>query len=130
MPYLRGDVTRFQQVLINLVRNALKFTHIGKIEVIVNYDETQQAVVVSCKDTGIGIKQSDIENLFTLFGKLQRSADLNSEGLGLGLRICKQIVEQNGGKIYVESAGENKGSCFTFSMKMEEVDTNSESLLE
>ena len=86
-------MTRFQQVLINLVRNALKFTPAnGRIDVIVNYDENQQAVNVMCKDTGIGIKPSDIESLFTMFGKLQRTADMNSEGLGLGLRICKQIV--------------------------------------
>ena len=97
---------------------------------IVSDDETQQAVIVICKDTGIGIKQSDMDSLFTLFGKLQRTASLNSEGLGLGLRICKQIVEQNGGKIFVESDGENKGSSFTFSMHMDEVDLNSESLLE
>ena len=91
---MRGDRTRFQQVLINLVRNALKFTPAnGRIEVIVSYDESQQAVVVMCKDTGIGIKTSDMNSLFTLFGKLQRTASLNSEGLGLGLRICKQIVE-------------------------------------
>lgn len=46
---------------------------------------------------------------------------MNSDGLGLGLQICKQIVEQNGGRIYVESEGIGKGSCFTFTMKMAEV---------
>ena len=60
-----------------------------------------------------------------MFGKLQRSACMNSEGIGLGLRICKEIVNQNGGTIYVESDGAGKGSCFTFSMKMKELDTNS-----
>ena len=53
-----------------------------------------------------------------MFGKLKRSASMNSEGIGLGLRICKEIVDQNGGAIYVESDGVGKGSCFTFSMKM------------
>ena len=71
-----------------------------------------------------------MESLFTLFGKLQRTASLNSEGLGLGLRICKQIVEQNGGKIYVESDGVDKGSCFTFSMLMDKVDANSAMLVD
>ena len=62
-------------------------------------------MVVEVQDTGIGISPEDIDKLFSMFGKLQRSASLNSEGIGLGLRICKELVEQNGGEIYVESAG-------------------------
>ena len=55
-----------------------------------------------------------------MFGKLERTAEMNSDGLGLGLRICKQLVEQNGGTIKAESDGINLGSSFIFSMKMEE----------
>ena len=75
-------------------------------------------MVVNVQDTGIGIPPEEISLLFTMFGKLKRSASMNSEGIGLGLRICKEIVHQNGGAIYVESEGTGKGSCFTFSMKM------------
>ena len=55
-----------------------------------------------------------------MFGKLERTAEMNSDGLGLGLRICKQLVEQNGGTIQADSDGIDKGSSFTFSMRMEE----------
>ena len=61
-----------------------------------------------------------------MFGKLQRTAEMNSDGLGLGLRICKQLVEQNGGTIKANSDGINMGSSFTFSMKMEGCDTEDE----
>ena len=69
-------------------------------------------------DTGKGIKEEDFSKLFTLFGTLQRTASLNNEGIGLGLLICKNLVEQNGGKINVHSLGANMGSTFSFSMKM------------
>lgn len=62
-----------------------------------------------------------------MFGKLERTAEMNSDGLGLGLRICKQLVEQNGGTIQADSAGINKGSNFTFSMLMEECSADVES---
>lgn len=62
-----------------------------------------------------------------MFGKLERTAEMNSDGLGLGLRICKQLVEQNGGTIQAYSDGINKGSNFTFSMRMEECNANVES---
>ena len=57
--------------------------------------------------------------LFTKFGKLQRTAAMNSDGIGLGLTICKQIVEQAGGSIAAYSEGTNKGSTFKFSMNLE-----------
>ena len=55
-----------------------------------------------------------------MFGKLERTAEMNSDGLGLGLNICKQLVEQNGGTIQAQSDGFDKGTKFTFSMRMEE----------
>ena len=64
------------------------------------------------EDSGIGIAQKDMSKLFTRFGKLQRTAKVNSEGLGLGLTIVKQIVEQTGGKVTVTSPGVSYGSQF------------------
>ena len=73
------------------------------------------------RDTGTGITSEEMLLLFTRFGKLQRTASINSGGLGLGLTIVKQILELAGGKIDVYSDGKDTGSCFTFSMPLESV---------
>ena len=70
-------------------------------------------------DTGVGISEADLPNLFTQFGKLHRTAQMNSDGIGLGLHISQKIVELAGGKIEATSEGVNKGSCFIFSMRMD-----------
>ena len=75
-------------------------------------------IVVHVKDTGKGISREDFPKLFTRFGKLQRTAEINSEGIGLGLTMVKQIVEKAGGIVDVESEGIDKGSLFSFCMKM------------
>jgi len=78
---------------------------------------------VHVKDTGTGIAAEDFPKLFTRFGKLHRTAAMNSNGIGLGLMIVKQIVEQSGGSIFVESEGMGTGSLFIFSMKFEAIQT-------
>ena len=70
------------------------------------------------RDTGVGIAPEDIKKLFNRFGKLQRTAKMNSEGIGLGLTIVKQIVELGGGEIKVFSNGIGKGSTFSFTLPM------------
>ena len=72
-------------------------------------------------DTGAGIASEDIPKLFTRFGKLHRTAQMNSEGIGLGLTIVNQIVEQCGGSVKVESKGLGHGSTFIFTMKMKAI---------
>ena len=76
------------------------------------------------RDEGCGIKESKMSKLFKLFSKIDRSKDVNIDGIGMGLNICKQIVDQYGGEISCQSEGKNKGSTFMFSMKMknDEVD--------
>ena len=115
---LVGDERRLKQVLINLVKNAIKFTSKGSIEIKTSYDVTNQLLIVHVEDTGVGIASADLSKLFSKFGKLHRSADINNEGIGLGLTIVKQIVEAGSCQVVAESEGEGKGSCFIFSMRM------------
>ena len=118
LPKLVGDERRLKQVLINLVKNSLKFTNRGSIQVKASYDATLQVLIIHVEDTGVGISAADLPLLFSRFGKLHRTAELNNEGIGLGLTIVKQIVEASGGSIIAESGGPNCGSCFIFSMQM------------
>ena len=84
-----GDERRMKQVLINLVRNALKFTDVGSIKVKASYNMIEQQLVLHVEDSGAGIAKEDLPKLFTRFGKLQRTAAMNSDGVGLGLTIVK-----------------------------------------
>ena len=109
---------RLKQVLINLIKNALKFTNDGEVKIFMAYDKIQQELQVQCVDTGKGISEDEMTRLFSMFGKLKRTAEMNSEGIGMGLMICKKLIEGNGGKLIVKSRGENMGSSFIFTMRM------------
>ena len=106
---------------MNLIKNALKFTRKGSVVIKVAYSyEPDHLFIAHVIDTGSGIAQQDFHKLFTRFGKLQRTAQMNNEGVGLGLSMVKQIVESSGGKIAVKSDGIGHGSTFCFSMHMEQ----------
>ena len=83
-----------------------------------SYGDSSDFLYVQVCDTGVGIPEAEIGKLFSRFGKLHRTAELNSEGIGLGLTIVKQIVEESKGGISVYSEGQDKGSTFSFSMNM------------
>lgn len=104
------DTQRVQQVISNLINNAVKFTPAGAITL--SYEITPDNFLkIYVKDTGIGIEEKDCERIFNRLVKLNN----NISGWGLGLHICKRIVEELGGKIGVESKlGE--GSCFWFTI--------------
>lgn len=78
-----------------MVKNAFKFTEEGSIMIFSCYDYINQQLIVQVRDTGTGIASEDLTKLFSRFGKLHRTANLNHEGIGLGLTIVKQIVEQS-----------------------------------
>lgn len=113
-----GDELRIVQVLGNLISNAQKFTSVGKITVEavrtarVN-DKIELFFMV--KDTGIGIDAADKDKLFQSFSQVDASISRKYGGTGLGLNICKQLVELMGGRIEVESE-KNRGSTFSFSI--------------
>lgn len=103
--YLVIDIQRVKQILINLLGNSLKFTMRGSIAVhvdLINSLEESTFLKISVCDTGIGIKQEDRKKIFKPFGKLEDTANINTCGIGLGVSICKQIVEGLGGEIFIE----------------------------
>ena len=86
---LVGDSRCLKQILINLVKNALKFTNEGSIEILTEYRADLSLLVVHVLDTGAGIEAEDFPKIFTRYGKLHRTSDMNHEGIGLGLTIVK-----------------------------------------
>jgi signal transduction histidine kinase len=106
---------RVAQVLGNLISNAIKYSDTGQIEINITHDPDKKRVVVSVKDTGIGISPEDLPVLFSKFKQL-KSGDRSRKGTGLGLVVTKGIVESHGGQIWAESQGENLGSTFYFSL--------------
>ncbi|MDM8527900.1 ATP-binding protein [Anaerolineales bacterium HSG24] len=113
-----GDKDRLVQVVINLISNAVKFTPEGTVTCIVKSSQTQ--FVISVIDTGIGIAEADQPKVFDKFEQVGDTLTDKPQGTGLGLPICKEIVERHGGRIWVESEL-GQGSCFSFSLPMANV---------
>mmetsp|Transcript_11275 Transcript_11275/g.17091 ORF Transcript_11275/g.17091 Transcript_11275/m.17091 type:complete len:125 (-) Transcript_11275:30-404(-) len=106
---------------MNLLSNALKFTAKGtvKIKLRLSYDPDvgSWSLITSVRDSGAGMTMSEKSKLFRLFGTLSSTKDQNSGGIGLGLVICRLIVEKFNGQITVHSV-KGKGSLFAFSMQL------------
>jgi len=115
-----SDPFRIEQILRNLINNAIKFTSKGSIVVDISQtytDNNSAEIVFMVKDTGIGIHKNQMSNLFKKFSQLDISYSKQYQGVGLGLYISKKLVENMGGKIWVESEI-GKGSAFYFSLKV------------
>lgn len=120
--HVKGDPTRIRQILINLVGNALKFTESGGITLSVEAQSTGEKhhrISFKIEDSGIGIAEDIIPNLFQIFQQGDISTSRRFGGTGLGLAICRQLVSAMGGNIGVRSELE-KGSCFEFNIPLEE----------
>jgi PAS domain S-box-containing protein len=113
---VRGDMRRVEQILLNIMGNAVKFTSEGRIMIVCSVGDGE--VVLRVSDTGIGIKREDMERIFKPFQQLDSGLTRKYEGTGLGLSICKKLVELLGGRIWVESES-GKGSVFSFSLPIE-----------
>ncbi|MBF0588331.1 MAG: response regulator [Magnetococcales bacterium] len=117
---LIGDPFRIQQVIINLLGNAIKFTHEGEIALRVRPIEQSSSQIVlqfSVTDTGIGLSEEQIARLFSAFVQADGSTTRKYGGTGLGLAICKRLVDMMGGRIWVESQLE-QGSTFFFTVTL------------
>lgn len=111
---LFADPQMIETVLRNLINNAIKFTpENGKIAVYAQ--ENGQKVEVKISDSGIGISENELQNLFRIDSKVKRKGTNNEDGSGLGLILCKEFVEKNNGNIWVESSP-GCGSSFFFSI--------------
>jgi len=106
-----ADEDRLTQVLVNVVGNALKYTQAGG-QVEISAREKDRQILLAVKDTGIGISAEHLPHVFTRFYRVDKSRARASGGSGIGLTIAKSIVEAHGGRIWVESGGEGKGSTF------------------
>lgn len=116
--YLVADSMRIRQVLINMVGNALKFTHKGEVFIGIKGRELfndNWEICFEVRDTGIGIAEDHIENLFKAFNQLDSSITRKYGGTGLGLVICERLVKLMGGKIEVKSKA-GKGTSFFFNI--------------
>ncbi len=116
-----GDPTRIKQVLLNLIKNAIKFTHSGYIQICLSQRVNNSILLFEVRDTGIGISKKKQKNIFSDFYQADASITRKYGGTGLGLSISKSLVEAMGGRIGMKSH-EKKGSLFWFSLPLK-VDT-------
>jgi EAL domain-containing protein (putative c-di-GMP-specific phosphodiesterase class I)/signal transduction histidine kinase/DNA-binding NarL/FixJ family response regulator len=115
---LTGDPVRVQQVVANLVNNAVKFTESGSVLIVAEVaDGPSPALRISVADTGIGIPADKIDTLFTAFSQADQSITRRFGGTGLGLAICRKIADAMGATVSVESTP-GAGSTFTFTLSM------------
>ncbi|MBX2863884.1 MAG: response regulator [Leptolyngbyaceae cyanobacterium MAG.088] len=127
-----GDITRLRQILVNLLGNAIKFTDTGEVVIEIKSgqrDEFDQdnrhELHFSVRDTGIGIPPEKMNRLFKAFSQVDSSVTRQYGGTGLGLVICKQLTEQMGGQMWVESEV-GKGTTFNFTIVVPAAETDDE----
>ena len=127
LPLIEADRPRVQQIMLNLMSNAVKFTAAGQIVIRARVvhglgprsERIEPFVEISVRDTGIGIAEQDLDKLFQPFSQVDGSATRRVGGTGLGLSITRQLVELHGGKIWAESQP-GKGSSFTFILPVQQ----------
>jgi len=128
---ITADKLQLREVFQNLISNAVKYKQVNKpVNIIISSSKIDdQTMEFTVKDDGIGMTQDQIENIFDEFYKADASrTDIDSHGLGLN--ICKRIIEKHNGTIWVESDGKDKGSTFHFTIAMKQEPVKSESIAE
>jgi signal transduction histidine kinase len=117
---VEADELRLRQIILNLVSNAVKYSKPGSpLEISATVEK--RAATLRIRDYGRGVPPADQSRLFERFVRLERDMNSPVRGAGLGLAISKQLVEAMGGRIWVESSGEEgKGSVFAFSLKCDQ----------
>jgi signal transduction histidine kinase len=111
LPEVDGDPRQLRRVLQNLLANAVKFRSDRPLRIEVSAHRGSQEWVVSVRDNGIGIRREDVPHVFDMFSRVTPNVD----GTGIGLAICRRVVEAHDGRIWVEPA-EGGGSVFRFTL--------------
>jgi PAS domain S-box-containing protein len=117
LPRINIDAKRIREVLDNLIDNAIKYSRNG-VEVVVSARRVRQELLISVADQGIGIPSDELERVFDRMYRIEQRLTTEVGGLGLGLAICKGLVEAHGGQIWVESKV-GRGSTFHFTIPIE-----------
>ena len=117
-----ADLTRLSQVFINLLNNAAKYTPRGG-QVNLSVERRGDEVVVSVRDTGIGIAAAALPQVFEMFTQVKGSTQMSQGGLGIGLSLVKRLVDLHGGRVEGRSAGEKRGAEFVVHLKLCEPET-------
>ena len=112
-----ADFNKIRQVFLNVIDNAIKYTNEGYVRVSVQ--QRANDVLMSVKDSGLGISEVSMKNLFQKFSRAKGVTKLHTDGSGLGLFIVKKIMEAHGGSVWAESEGEGKGSQFYVSIPLQ-----------
>ncbi|MDF2178498.1 aerobic respiration two-component sensor histidine kinase ArcB [Aliiglaciecola sp. CAU 1673] len=118
--FVEADGTRLRQVLWNLLFNAVKFTQQGSVSFTLSASAPKQGmctVIFKVADTGIGIPEEELDKIFAMYYQVQHPDHQSATGTGIGLAICKQMVDLMGGKIHVSSEV-GKGTCFTVELPL------------
>jgi signal transduction histidine kinase len=117
---IQADALKLKQVMLNLLSNAIKFTPSGGT-ISVTASRIAGELVISVRDTGLGIHSEDRERIFKAFEQVDTSVARRQQGTGLGLALARRLVEIHEGRIWAESEGPGKGSAFTFAVPMKGV---------
>jgi len=115
LPLVFADEDRIGQVLLNLTGNALQYTPAGGV-VTIRARQERDEVLISISDTGVGIADEHIDQIFTRFYRADSSRSRSVGGSGIGLTIARHLTEAHGGRIWAESPGPDQGSTFTFTL--------------
>lgn len=115
-PFSSIDSKKIKEVMMGFVENAIRYTPEGLITMKLLHDQNKRVVRFSVADTGIGLTQDEINQLFVKFSRMDSAKRISSDGTGLGLYVAKLIIEDHKGKIWVESEGHGKGSIFIFEL--------------
>ncbi len=115
--YLNADLTRLAQVFSNLLTNSAKYTP-PRGRIWLSAERKGGEVIVSVRDTGIGIPRDSLGSIFAMFSQVNGSINRSNGGLGIGLALVKGLVEMHGGSVYAASEGEGKGSTLTVTLPM------------